>query len=188
MAVERPKYSVEISEPPFEIRDYVTTIVARAHVEGERSDAVSSGFRILANYIFGGNEAANKIAMTAPVTQTFAAKGAMSASKTANSPGWDVFFTMPASYTLKSLPKPKDSRINLIEMPRHRVAVVKFAGFWSDANLRTHEDQLLRWISAHRLTAMGAPTYAYYDPPWTPWFMRTIEVWIEVDMPRNEAS
>ena len=182
MAVERPKYSVELASPPCELRRYDPTIVAVVHVGGDRSDAVNAGFRILAGYIFGDNRAKAKIAMTAPVTQSPGQSIAMTApvQQQSSGAGWDVRFTMPAAYTLSSLPAPKDERIRLVEVPAHRVAAIKFSGFWSDANLESHAAKLLDWVKAEKLTALAAPTYAYYDPPWTPWFMRTIEVLVDI--------
>lgn len=182
MAVERPTYSVDMSTPPYEIRDYAPTLVAVVHVGGDRGDAVSAGFRILASYIFGDNRAKGKIAMTAPVTQTPSHAIAMTApvEQRSTDTGWEVRFTMPAAYTLNTLPLPNDSRVHIVQVPRQRMAVVKFSGFWSDANLQSHTSQLLEWVKAQRLTALSAPTYAYYDPPWTPWFLRTIEVLVAI--------
>jgi len=196
MATERPKYSVEISEPPFEVRIYEPTIVATVHVSGSREEAVSAGFRILARYIFGDNQAQEKIAMTAPVTQSAGQKIAMTApvsqsasgtiAMTAPSEqsgergGWDVRFTMPAAYTLSALPRPVDPRIQLLEQAARRVAAVTFSGFWSDSNLQSHQAQLLEFLKRHQLTALSAPVYAYYDPPWTPWFWRTNEILVDV--------
>lgn len=168
MATERPKYSVEISAPPYEVRDYDPTVIARVDVDGDRHDAVSAGFRILANYIFGDNRPKDKIAMTAPVEQQ------------ADAAGWQVSFTMPAGYTMGTLPAPNDTRVHTIAVPRHRTAVIRFSGLWSDANLRSHETQLLKWVEAQHLVAVAAPKYAYYDPPWTPWFLRTIEVMVDI--------
>jgi DNA gyrase inhibitor GyrI len=169
MAVERAKYTVELSEPPYEVRDYDPMVVASVHVDGDRSNAVSAGFRILANYIFGNNQGNGKIAMTAPVEQQSLASG------------WDVSFMMPAGYTMSTLPLPNDARVTRVPVPRHRAAVVRFSGFWSDANLQTHETQLLQWVKLHHLVAVASPTYAYYDPPWTPWFLRTIEVMVDIE-------
>jgi len=168
MAVERAKYSVEVNDPPYEIRDYAPSIVASVHVGGDRGEAVSAGFRVLANYIFGGNQPQRKIAMTAPVAQQPSASG------------WEVRFTMPASYTLQTLPPPADPRVHIAAVSAHRAAVISFSGFWSDANLKAHETTLLEWVRSRQLTATSAPTYDYYDPPWTPWFMRTIEVAVDI--------
>ncbi len=182
MAVEQPRYSVEIREPPFEVRDYEPAIVAQVHVTGDRNEAVSAGFRILAGYIFGDNPKQTKIAMTAPVTQSpgqaFPATGPVEQSGAAA--GWEVRFTMPASYELDTLPPPRDSRIHLLRLPGRRVAVITFSGFWSDSNLQTHQAQLQAFLEKHRFTALSAPVYAYYDPPWMPWLMRTNEVMADI--------
>jgi hypothetical protein len=185
MAVERPQYSVEISEKPFEVRDYAASIAAVVHVDGTRDAAVNSGFRILAGYIFGDNQAQQKIAMTAPVTQSVARTIAMTAplEQSGAQAGWDIRFTMPAGYTLNTLPKPRDSRVALVEVPGRRMASVTFAGFWSDENMRSHQAQLLEFLKKHELTAVSSPVYAYYDPPWTPWFWRTNEVLVQIGNP-----
>ena len=178
MAVERPVYSVELAAQPFEVRDYGPAIVAAVRVTGSRSDAVNAGFRILAAYIFGANQGLRKIAMTAPVAQSAGEKIAMTApvQQIGGDGAWEVSFTMPAAYTLDALPQPKDGRIHLSTVPARRVAVVSFSGFWTDANLRSHESDLAAFIRARGLTPAGAPVYAYYDPPWIPWFLRTNEV------------
>ncbi len=182
MATERPKYSVEFSEPPCEVRTYAPTIVASVHVSGSRDEAVSAGFRILARFIFGDNRAQEKIAMTAPVTQMAGTKIAMTSPVEQSKEGadWVVRFTMPAAYVLSTLPQPIDPRIQLLEVAPHRVAVVTFSGFWSDGNLQSHQAQLLQFLKSHQLTAVSAPVYAYYDPPWTPWFLRTNEVMVDI--------
>jgi hypothetical protein len=168
MAIERPQYSVELSDKPFEVRDYAPSIVASVEVGGSRDEAVNAGFRILAGYIFGDNQTQGKIAMTAPVEQNMTQNG------------WEIRFTMPAAYRLGTLPKPRDARIHLVEVPAHRTAAITFSGFWSDSNLQTHRTELLDFLQKHDLIAVSAPSYAFYDPPWTPWFWRTNEVLIDV--------
>ena len=183
MAVERPCYAVEISEKPFEVRDYASSIVASVHVNGSREDAVNAGFRILAGYIFGDNQTQGKIAMTAPVMQSENAgqRIAMTApERNLGKDGWEIRFTMPAAYTMSTLPKPGDARVHLVEVPARRAAVITFSGFWSDSNLQSHRAQLLEFLDRHQLTAVSAPVYAFDDPPWTPWFWRTNEVLVEV--------
>lgn len=185
VAVERASYTVELSEAPYEIRRYDASVVAVVHVDGTRSEAVNQGFRILAGYIFGGNQGHEKIAMTAPVTQSVGALATTPAAeaKAASGGGWTVRFTMPAAQSMRTLPAPTDHRVLLVESPPHRTAAMRFSGFWSDANLASHEAQLLTWVRARGLGATSPPTYAYYDPPWTPWFMRTIEVLVDLAEP-----
>jgi hypothetical protein len=185
MAVERAAYTVVRSEPPYEIRDYARSVVATVTVNGSRSRAVNSGFRLLANYIFGANQQKSKIAMTAPVTQAPRSSQPVSPSTqdAATPDAWAIRFMMPAGYTLQSLPAPMDNRITLTQAVAHRVAAIRFSGFWSDANLESHKLQLLQWMQAQQLEPRSPATYAYYDPPWTPWFMRQIEVMIDVSLP-----
>ncbi len=182
MATEQPQYSVEFSEPPFQVRSYAETIVASVHVGGSRQDAVNEGFRVLARYIFGGNRAQAKIAMTAPVTQVVGQQISTTSpiQQSEERVGWDVRFTMPAAYHLSALPQPLDPRIQLHEVGARRVAAVIFSGLWSDSNLQFHQATLFKFLKKHRLAAVSAPAFAYYDPPWTPWFWRTNEVLIDI--------
>ena len=65
MATEEPEFKLVLQDGAFEVRDYPALIVAEVSVAGERSEAVSAGFRLLAAYIFGGNTRRQSIAMTA---------------------------------------------------------------------------------------------------------------------------
>ena len=56
--VEQPNYKVAERSGAIEIRDYAPMIVAEAQVSGDRREAISKGFRIIADYIFGNNTAA----------------------------------------------------------------------------------------------------------------------------------
>ncbi len=67
--VEQAEYTVLTREGNLEIRDYAALIVAEAEVAGAREQAIGEGFRLIAGYIFGNNAPAQKVAMTAPVTQ-----------------------------------------------------------------------------------------------------------------------
>jgi effector-binding domain-containing protein len=182
MAVEQPSYKVEIDAKPFQIRDYAPMIVACVHENGTREAAVSGGFRTLASYISGNNQPSRKIVMTAPVTQSAGQKLAMTipAVQVKSSEGWDVHFAMPASLTMQTLPKPNDDRIRLLEFPARRVAAISFSGFWTDANFRSHEMRLLEFLEQRGLKPVSTVTYAYFDPPWKPWFLRRNEVQFEI--------
>lgn len=183
-AIEEPAYTVERRyDAGFEIRAYAPVRVAEVTVAGPAEDAGNRGFRILAAYIFGENRGKREIAMTAPVTQTpEPVKIAMTAPVTqaAAEGGYTVQFTMPASFTLDTLPEPLAPRIRLRQLPGKRYAVIRYSGFWSDANYRTHRDKLERATAAAGVETLGEPVYARYDPPWVPWFMRRNEIWLQV--------
>ncbi len=67
--VQEPSYQLVARQDNIEIRDYAPMIVAQVTVTGERQPAISQGFRQIADYIFGNNQPAQKVAMTAPVIQ-----------------------------------------------------------------------------------------------------------------------
>lgn len=172
MAVEEPPFTLVEKSGSFEVRDYPGLVVAEVHVGGSRAGASNAGFRLLAGYIFGGNTRQEKVAMRAPVTQAplGSEKIAMTAPVTVSGePGqWAVQFTMPKSYTLDTLPRPKDDRVKLKALPPVRLAVLRFSGLTGDAEVK-------------KRTAALTASLARYNPPWTPWFMRRNEVMIPVE-------
>ena len=113
--VELPKYQLVDRSGNIEIRDYAPMIVAETQVSGDRRDAIRKGFRIIADYIFGNNTAAQKVPMTAPVTQMGSENIAMTAPVTQQGDGnvWNVRFVMPSSYTIDTLPRPNNPAVGL---------------------------------------------------------------------------
>jgi len=180
--VEQPKYSVVASEKDIEIRNYAPVIVAETEVAGERDKAISEGFRTIADYIFGNNLSSQKIVMTAPVTQQASEKIAMTAPVTQQGNGntWQVRFVMPASYTMDTLPKPKNPAVKLKEIEAKRFAVIRFSGMAGEDSLKRHTDELEAYLRSKNLQSLSAPTYAFYNPPWTLPLLRRNEVMIEV--------
>lgn len=180
--VEQPKYKVVETDANIEVRDYPAMIVAEANVSGERDKAISEGFRTIADYIFGNNSSAQKVAMTAPVTQQGSEKIAMTAPVTQQGDGhtWTVRFVMPSSYTMETLPKPKNPSVKLMQVAGKRFAVIRFSGLAGEDSLKRHTDELNKFVSVKNLKALSAPTYAFYNPPWTLPFLRRNEVMVEV--------
>jgi len=180
--VEHPKYKVVESSGNIELRDYAPMIVAEAEVKGGRREAIRKGFRIIADYIFGNNTAAQKMPMTAPVSQQGNEKIAMTAPVTqqGGSNTWRVRFVMPSSYTMDTLPKPNNPAVALKEIPSKRFAVIRFSGIASEESLGRHTQELNDFLSAKNLAPLSPPTYAFYNPPWTLPFLHRNEVLIEV--------
>jgi hypothetical protein len=61
-------------------------------------------------------------------------------------------------------------------VPAQRVAAIRFSGGWTDARFARAETTLSDWMAEEGLTAAGPPTYAYYNDPFTPPFLRRNEV------------
>jgi DNA gyrase inhibitor GyrI len=180
--VEQPKYEIVETSGNIEIRDYAPMIVAEVDVTGGRRDAIGKGFRIIADYIFGNNTTAQKLPMTAAVTQQDSEKIAMTAPVTQQGDGntWRVRFIMPSSYTMETLPKPDNPAVELKEIGAKRYAVIRFSGMAGEDSLKRYTEELNAFISAKNLTPLSAPTYAFYNPPWTLPFLRRNEVMVEI--------
>ncbi|MFM9935430.1 MAG: SOUL family heme-binding protein [Novosphingobium sp.] len=184
MATPEPPFTVRLAQGDFSVRDYPALVVAEVTVIGDRSDAASQGFRLLAGYIFGGNTRRASIAMTAPVIQQPAGstKIAMTAPVLQSGAGktWTVRFVMPEGSTLEKLPKPNSSRVRLHALPPTRMAVVKFSGLVWPSTISARTAALQDFMKVHHLQVIGAPSLAQYNPPWTLWFMRRNEVMIPI--------
>lgn len=183
MAIEEAKYRVVLADGPIEIRDYEPSIVAETVVSGDFEDAGNSAFRRLFKYIDGNNVTQEEIAMTAPVSQERSEKIAMT-SPVGQQPapgGWAVSFMMPASYTMETIPEPKDDSVAIREMPAYRAAAIRYSGFWSEKNYQEHLAELNAWLDANGYQRAGEPVWARYDAPFKPWFLRRNEILIPVE-------
>jgi DNA gyrase inhibitor GyrI len=183
MAIEEAKYRVVLADGPIEIRDYEPSIVAETVVSGDFEDAGNSAFRRLFKYIDGNNVTQEEIAMTAPVSQERSEKIAMT-SPVGQQPapgGWAVSFMMPASYTIETIPEPKDDSVAIREMPAYRAAAIRYSGFWSEKNYQEHLAELNAWLDANGYQRAGEPVWARYDAPFKPWFLRRNEILIPVE-------
>ncbi len=182
MAIEEPRFAVLEKDGGFELREYLPYIVAETRVEAGFEDAGSVAFQRLFRYISGNNIAQQKIAMTAPVTQSRGEKISMTApvSQVADGRAYVVAFTLPSNYTLVTAPKPLDPTVRIRAVPAQLIACWRYSGRWTASNFRDHEVLLRERIKARGLITDGEPVLARYNPPFTPWFMRRNEVLIPV--------
>ena len=168
--LEQPAYDVIEKDGAYELRDYYPVLVAQTVVTGERSRSLNAGFTRLAGYIFGNKQ--EKIAMTAPVFSD-GADGA-----------WRTRFVMPARFTSETLPAMPDG-VTAVELPAQRMAVVRFTGIGSDAQLAEQEARLREWLIARGLDAIDNAVIAFYNSPFVAPPLRRNEVMIAVN---TEAS
>lgn len=139
-------YKVSHHEGDFEVRDYPVLQLASTRLSGE-----DKSFMRLFNYISGQNDAKEKIAMTTPVFMN----------------GNEMSFVMPESLK-QAVPRPTAGEVEIKSMPARRVASYRFRGSRSAASEKEAVKRLEEWLVKNKLTASGAPFFAYYDPPWTP--------------------
>jgi hypothetical protein len=161
-ATENPKYELLQRFENIEIRHYEPMIMAVTHTKN------SSGFQRLAGYIFGGNEASQKIAMTSPVANRQTDRGMQTA------------FMMPSQYSLEQLPTPNKDNINFVEVPAKNVAVIVFSGWANNDSVNQQHKLLQQFLTEQGYSSTGTPIINQYDDPWTPADRRTNEIHYEL--------
>jgi effector-binding domain-containing protein len=180
--VEKPKYQATALTNEIELRSYDPMLVAMVQMSGSRKDAISEGFRVLADYIFGNNTLEQNISMTAPVEQQAGQKISMTApvQQQQRSNSWMISFVMPKQFTLTTIPKPNNEMVKINEVPAQRFITIRFSGSNSDDNIRKNESALFNYIAQNKINVTGEPKYAFYNPPWTLPFMRRNEIMVQL--------
>ncbi len=194
--VETLSYTVLSSDKEYEIRELPEHIIAETTVTSNFDDAMGESFNILAGYIFGNNtkkqsismtspviENGNeKIAMTTPVIESESVNIAMTTPVVEQDSGANkkVFsFVMPAEYTMATLPEPLDKRVTIKKVESKKIAVLTFSGFYSEKKINEKKQLLKQYMDRDGLK-YSTVSWAGYNPPWTPPFMRRLEVWAEL--------
>lgn len=180
---EQPPYRTLDRAGSVEIRGYGPRLVAEATVqEPDAKAARDAAFRLLAGYIFGGNQARSGVAMTTPVAvERQPAQIAMTTPVETSGGGagpTTMRFFLPTRLTLATAPAPTDPRVRIRVVPGETLAVLRFAGSGDD--LATREAELRRALAGSPWEIAGEPVAFFYDPPWTLPFLRRAEVAIPV--------
>ena len=153
--IETPNYKVIKTLGDVEIREYPQMILAQTKLGGKRYQSNgNNGFGVVANYIFGGNQQQQKIAMTAPVI--------MNMSDTEAS----MSFVMPSQYQLAELPTPNSTAVSLVNQDSMKLAVLRFGGFSSDEKIAKHAQILTQVLKENNIQTKGSLLYMGYNAPW----------------------
>lgn len=188
-----------VVQTPYELRRYGERFAAEASFN---SGDDNSPFRLLASYIgvFGNpqNEAAEPIAMTAPVMKKQRSGGtaiAMTAPvmKSSNDQGrMTMEFVLPAEYDdLSKIPRPTSPNVHIKEIPPQVGAVHRYSGSMDD---NTSEKRALELAAQLRKDGIeisdeaAARSYQFwgYNPPFCLPSFRRNEVWIELSTEQAE--
>jgi len=160
---ESAPYKIVRSTGKFELRDYPALTVVETPMARGGSKADGS-FNRLFRFITGGNEAKQKIAMTTPVFMSGSDSNATMA------------FVMPEKLKSGEVPKPADGSVAVREWAAGRFAVLRFSGGRNAKHEAEALDRLKTWLAVEGLGISSPPVYGYFDPPWTPAFLRRNEV------------
>ena len=170
-ATETPDYAVVKKEGKIEIRDYPELMVATAPMKSDMDNSFMTLFR----FITGANEQKQKISMTSPVLiRSEKEKKTMS-------------FIVPKETAEKGVPKPTGDLVTISKIKAARFVTLRFSGKRSSETEVKAIGTLQAWMKEQKMAAKGEPVFAYYDPPWTPTFMRRNEVMVRIEKPRDTA-
>lgn len=152
--VEDYPYKVIKKYDSFEVRQYESGLFTSVQLgTKEYEQASSQGFRVLAGYIFGGNDKNQKIAMTSPVTMSLEESMTM-------------MFMVPRDMKKEDLPKPNNDNIIFEEIPARRVAAIRFGGWASTEKIQLHQDKLKAALAQEGILHTNQFQYFGYNPPY----------------------
>jgi len=150
-----PQYEIISQNNYIEIRRYNKLNVIKTTEHLPYKEATYSGFRTLANYIFGNNTDNVKIPMTAPVITSFPTKENI-----------DIAFIMNENYSIENLPQPKTDKIIMQELHLGKVAVIHF-GFWATPKrIRRQKNRLETYLNNNSIQHSSKFLVAQYNSPW----------------------
>lgn len=152
--IETYPYKVVKEYEEFEVRSYEATLFTSVKLSSSKYEESSSkGFRILAGYIFGGNERNEKISMTSPVTMSL-------------EDSMTMMFMVPKKMKKEKLPKPYQSDIEFKEIPAKKVAVISFGGWADDEKIEKHKKQLMKYLETEGIQYTNRFFFFGYNSPY----------------------
>ena len=163
---ESAPYKVVRRDGAFELRDYPALTLVETSMKSNGEDG---SFSRLFNFITGRNATKQKIAMTTPVFMTGSTTNATMA------------FVMPVNMSTSQIPQPADANVTIREAKAGQFAVFRFSGGQNSKNAAAALSRLRVWMTEEKLSAGSEAIYGYFDPPWTPTFLRRNEVMLRVE-------
>ncbi len=133
-----------------EIRQYPALIYA-SHFSQSGNN---SQFRVLANYIFGGNDKNEQIGMTSPVNMRLSSKKK------------EMMFLMPERYEMESLPTPNSNEIDIIKMDSRKVAAIRFSGYSNSTKVKRKKQELIDTLEKYDIAYTDEFELLVYDSPY----------------------
>ena len=133
-----------------EIRQYPALIYA-SHFSQSGNN---SQFRVLANYIFGGNHKNEQIGMTSPVNMRISSENK------------EMMFLMPERYEMESLPTPNSNEINIIKIDSRKVAAIRFSGYSNSSKVNRKKQVLIDTLEKYNIAHTNEFELLVYDSPY----------------------
>ena len=134
-----------------EIREYPKSLFASYYSKNSEDN---SKFRVLANYIFGGNDRDEQIGMTSPVNMKISSKNN------------EMLFLMPLRYNETNIPKPNNNEIEIISIEKRKVATLRFSGYANHEKVENKKQELIETLKIHSIQHTNQFELLVYDSPY----------------------
>ena len=168
-SIEGYKYSVIKTYKDFEIRGYEASLFTSVKINTDNFKLASSkGFSILGGYIFGKNENKEQIPMTSPVAMTLEEEE------------MTMLFLVPKKFNKENLPKPENSKIEFIEIPKKKMAAITFSGWASDEKIEKYKLELINLLEKNGIEYANKFSLLGYNPPYEVLFRKN-EIIVELE-------
>jgi effector-binding domain-containing protein len=145
------KYSILKTVGSVEIREYPKSLFASYY---SKNSGDNSKFKVLANYIFGGNDRDEQIGMTSPVSIKISSKNK------------EMLFLMPFRYNDTNIPKPNNNEIKIISIEKRKVATLSFSGYANDEKVENKKQELIETLKNHSIEHSNEFELLVYDSPY----------------------
>ncbi len=183
-AVSPLKHEILKNEGVYQTRSYAAYFVAETIYNTENNETSRDAFMRLFRYISGYNQVQESIEMTVPVTDQKSVEIEMTVPVTDEQQGSAVamHFMIPSRFSESEIPAPLDPRVEIVEIPARKMAVITFSGYDTKARRATKEKQLRNWINKQKeLKILEGPIFAGYDAPEVPADERRNEVMFVIE-------
>ncbi len=151
---EEHAYTILKVYEQFEIRKYQAALFSGVKLTSKGyKESSGKGFRILAGYIFGGNQKNEKIAMTTPVVMQLGDTTKM-------------LFKVPNGYKVEELPQPNDTNIVFEKQEEKIMAAIRFSGWASDEKIEYYTAILKNALEKENIAHTNTFNFLGYNPPY----------------------
>ena len=147
-------------------------IIATTSVRSDYKGSTSSGFRRIANYIFGGNDKEMKIAMTAPV---------IADCPSDNRESYNISFVMPSEHSLKDLPKSNTENVSIQKESLGEVAVFPFGGGATESRCMSFQKIFATVLQHNYIITCGVFMGAQFNAPYVISMFRKNELMVRIN-------
>lgn len=158
-----PRYTVKERLGRVEVREYPALLLAQTPTRREMEGKDGSFMRLF-RFITKGNTAAQPIPMTTPVI--YRGEGAAEA----------MAFVLPETMKAAEAPAPLDPTVKIETRQAGTYAVLRMKGPRRSKGREAAVAEIDAAVAQSGWRTDGPPEFAFYDPPWIPWFMEKNEV------------